>query len=530
MKKSQLILMIAVVVGSIVAVSVVSSIANQVNYAVLFSGMTSSDAGDVYNKLEEMGVDVKAEGDGTILVPKDEVNQLRYQLNAEGYPKSGLNFDFYTTNATSFGMTDQDKRLYLQFQLEQNISQVINQMDKIKSSTVMITLPQTSSYVLSSSGSSSKATASVVLDLRDGQTLTDSDAATIRAVVSKSVENLSPDDITIADSKMNTYSGTSGDGSSSSTVNQQLQLQAQVSEALRQRILNLLTPVFGSDKLSASVNVTLDFDKTSTNSITLSPPVDGSDHGLIVSKKQTEEKVGDGSGASGQPGQVANGGGVAAGATASSGTVSNQAITSPSASGNYTSTSEEYNAEVNQINQQLEKAQGTIQDLSATVLIDGGDDVKSQLPDIKKQIATAIGVPEDKITVSNMSFAQNTQYQQTLTAQQEAVSKMQTNQLIQTIIIAAAIVVVALIAVNAIRSGMRRRRMEMMNGMQVQKLSPSMVTAGNVDVVADEQIDIEGLLEKDKNNTLGQLQGLVQKDSEMIAQLLRNWLSDDYRR
>lgn len=516
-----MILMIVVVAGAIVGLSVVASFANQVTYAVLFSGMNSNDAGDVYNKLQEMGVPAKAEGNGTIEVPKDQVNQLTYQLNSEGYPKSGLNFDFYTQNATSFGMTDQDKRLYLQFQLEQNISQTINQMDKIKSSTVMITLPQQSSYVLSSQNQS-KATASVVLELKDGQTLSANDAATIRAVVSKSVENLAPEDITIADSQMNTYSINDLGGNSSGSVSEQLELQAQVADKLHKQILDLLTPVFGAEKLSASVNVLLNFDKNTTNSITLAPPVDNGDNtGLIVSMKQTEEQMLNGAGPSGQPGQVTNGGGVD----------TNQATASPAASGNYSNITKEINAEVNQINQQLEKAQGTIQDLSATVIIDGGDDVKALLPDVKKEIATAIGVPEDKITVANMSFAQNTQYQQTLKDQQDAIAKMQQGQLIQSLIIAGAIVAVALIVIGSMRSAARRKRMALENELQVQQFNANALSYnGGVDVVADEQLSIEDLMEKDKNNTLGQLQGLVEKDSEMIAQLLRNWLSDDYRR
>jgi len=282
--------------------------------------------------------------------------------------------------------------------------------------------------------------------------------------------------------------------------------------------------VFGAEKLSASVNVALNFDKSTTNSITLAPPVDNGDNtGIIVSMKQTQEQVANGTGASGQPGQITNGGG----------TTTNQAVASPTASGNYSNITKEINAEVNQINQQLEKAQGTIQDLSATVIIDGGDEVKALLPDIKKEIATAIGVPEDKITVANMSFAQNTQFQQNLTAQQDAVNKMQQSQMIQTIIMAAVILLVVLIVIATVRSTMKRKKMAYENNLQVQEFNAGAIPYNNgvgVDIVADEQISIEDLMEKEKNNTLGQLQGLVQKDSEMIAQLLRNWLSDDYRR
>jgi flagellar biosynthesis/type III secretory pathway M-ring protein FliF/YscJ len=129
-----------------------------------------------------------------------------------------------------------------------------------------------------------------------------------------------------------------------------------------------------------------------------------------------------------------------------------------------------------------------------------------------------------------MSFSQNTQYQQTLTAQQDAVNKMQQSQMIQTIIIAAAILVVALIVIGSLRSALKRKKLAYDNNLQVQQFNANAVPYNGISVVADEQLSIEELMGKDKNNTLGQLQGLVQKDSEMIAQLLRNWLSDEYRR
>ena len=510
--------MIVVVIGMIVALSVVASLAGQVNYAVLFSGMNESDAGDVYNVLEEMGVDVKASGNGTIMVPKEEVDQLRYQLNSQGYPKSGLNYDIYTTNATSFGMTDADKQLYLKFQLEQNISQTINRMEKIKSSTVMITLADDSDFVLSDKGSTA-ATASVVLELNNGATLSGSDADTIRAVVSKSIADLPPENITIADSKMNIYNE---GGSSGDSVNEHLALQTKVAEQLRQQIINLLSPVFGAEKLSASVNVVLNFDKTTTNSITLTPPVDnGENTGIIVSMKDMEEKVSGGTAAEGEPGQIPNGGG----------TTTYQETDETAADGDYSNVTKEINYEVNQINEQLEKAQGTIQDLSATVIIDGGEELNALLPDIKSQIATAIGVPAEKITVANMSFAENTQYQETLLQQQEAVDKMAQSEMIKTIIIAAALIAVALIVIGVISKN-RKKKQQMEADMQALEFNAAATGAsrGGINVVADEQISIEELMEREKNNTLGQLQGLVQKDSEMIAQLLRNWLSDDYRR
>ncbi len=507
MKKTQLLLIVLVIIVTIAVLGVVVSISNQVEYAVLFSDMEADETGEVYSVLEEMGVPVKAGSNGTIMVPKDQADELRYKLNAQGYPESGLNYDIYTENATSLGMTDADKKLYLQFQLEQNISQTINRMDKIKSSTVMITLPEDSVFVLSDDEEQA-ATASVVLELQEGATLTSSDADTIRAVVSKSVSSLSPEDITIADSKMNIYGQDTTDGSGK--VSEQIELQNQVAEQLRTQIINLLSPVFGAEKLSASVNVILDFDKSVTNSITLSPPVENDENmGIIVSMQEMQEKVAGETAAEGEPGVDENGG-----------TPVYQETTDED-TGDYYKVTRELNAEVNEINQQLEKAQGQIKDLSATLIIDGGDEIADILPDVRKQIATAIGVSEDKITVSNMTFEQNTQYAQTLSEQTEMLERVEKNKLIQTIIIAAAIIAAALIVIMSLLSRSKKKKLE--------EEAMEWETRSTLDVAADEEISVEDLA-ANENGTLEQIQNLVRKDSELIAQLLKNWLSDDYMR
>ena len=511
MKRSQLVLIVVVIIITIIAVSTVVSLSNQTEYAVLFTGMESGEAGEVYSALEEMGVPVEASSNGTILVPSEQVDELRYKMNAQGYPSSGLNYDIYTDNATSFGLTDTDKQLYYQFQLEQNISKTINWMDKVKSSTVMLTLPEDSVFVLAD-GNEREATASVVLDLRAGATLTSADADTIRAIVSKSVASLPPENITIADSQMNVYSVGASLGGGSGSVSEQIELQNRVAEQLRTQIINLLSPVFGPERLSASVNVVLDFDKEVTSSIALSPPVENDDNmGIIVSMQEMEEKVAGGNTtAEGVPGVDENGGAPVYQAT-------------DGEDGDYYKVTRAVNAEVNEINQQLERAQGQIKELSATLIIDGGDDIAAILPDVRKQIATAIGVPEEKITVSNMPFEQNTQYAESMSEQTKILEQVEKNKLIYTLIIAGAIVGAALIIIMSVLSrGRKKRRDE-------EEDEEEWGTGQKLDVAADEDISLDELTVQE-NSTLEQIQKLARKDSELIAQLLKNWLSDDYMR
>ncbi|MBQ9624903.1 MAG: hypothetical protein IJR47_02225 [Clostridia bacterium] len=139
-------------------------------YAVLYSGMDSAEAGEIYNKLNDEGTDVKLRGSDTILVNAKQADEIRLKLSAEGYPKSGLNYEIFS-GASSFGTTDMEKQIYLKFQLEQNIRQTIRRLDKINDATVMITLASESKFALSGQGST-PATASVVLDVANGESLT----------------------------------------------------------------------------------------------------------------------------------------------------------------------------------------------------------------------------------------------------------------------------------------------------------------------------------------------------------------------
>lgn len=219
-------LIIAVIILTIVALSVVLNMANQVEYGTLFNGLTDEQAGAVQTALKEKGVDVRSAAGGTLLVPKDQVESLKYQLRSEGLPGGeDLDYTLYSENAGAFGATDKDKAYYEQAQLQQNIAQIINKMDKIKNSTVLLVLAEDSTYVLSGKDNQiSSASVMVTLKSADEQ-LSQSDVNAIRAIVSKAVPSLTEDNIAIVDQNMRTYGGGSSDEAGTSKVDSQIQLQ-----------------------------------------------------------------------------------------------------------------------------------------------------------------------------------------------------------------------------------------------------------------------------------------------------------------
>lgn len=526
MKRSQQILIIAVVALTIVILVILSQMANQVEYTTLFTGLSEEEAGTVMTALEEQGVDVVAGPDGTLMVPKDQAQQLRYSLSAAGIPGTdALDYSLYSENASSFGATDQDKDFYEQAQLQYNISQTINRMDKVQSSTVLLAIAEQSPYVLSGE-EPAVSSASILITLRNADVpLTQAEVNSIRDITAKAVPSLTADEIAIVDQNMRSY-GTESEEDASSSIEAQFQLQQQVAEKLQQQIITLLTPVFGPDNISANVNVILDFDKTTTNSLTLSPPTnDAENMGIVTSMRQTAERLqGVDQVAEGEPGLDPNGG-----------TLTYQVIDNLAGDSTYYSAVTEVNAEVNEVSQQIEEAQGDITDISCTVILNGGDALTDILPEVRSQVATAIGVPLNSITVSAMPFEANALYEQQMQELQEAQRQAEMRQFVQSLIvpllIVGGIVAAALIIVNYLRKRRKEQEQEeqwrLWEQQEAETRARAEEEAGQfVDVVADEEIDPTDLL-KEKNEALHNVRKLVDEDSAAIAQLLRNWLSDN---
>ena len=120
------------------------------NTAVLFSGLSNSEAGEIASAIQALDgapeVTVNAKGD--VIVPAERADSIRMQMWAQGYPKSTTNYDIWD-NGVDLWSTDMDKREIKRQQLETRLGSTISSMDKIQAATVNLTLPETSNYVIS---------------------------------------------------------------------------------------------------------------------------------------------------------------------------------------------------------------------------------------------------------------------------------------------------------------------------------------------------------------------------------------------
>ncbi len=499
------ILLLAIIIG-------VSTVLTQTQYAVLYSGMDPKDAGTVMARLQALNVEAKTQGTDTILVPTEQADQLRMQLASEGLPENGFNNDIFK-QGSGLGTTDMEKNFYKAQQLQVNLAKTIKQMEKVDDAIVNLNLGQSSSFVLSSNNI--PATASVLLKLKNGVKLNDNEVRAVAELVSKGVGNLDIKNVSIQDTKMNLY--TIKDPSSTAVdMGSQYELQNSVQDRLQEQVQKLLEPVFGQGKVIAQVNAVLDFDKQSTQSTIFSPPVAGSDTGIAISMKELAETVQNGA-SGGVPGISGNGGG----------------ITYPTVTGGdtvYNQISRETNMEVNETKTQIDKAQGTIKDLSVAVILDSNTVIQDYSDDVSSLVAGAIGVDKTRVTVKNMPInaVSDSEFQAAKDGQVKLADMASSTSTVNTVIIAVAIVACALILMGILITLFRKPKAR--QDQYQYATAGAGASGGSVEYMADEEVMPDPAYENidlnTKNNNIQQVEKFIDKSPEAVAQLLRNWLSE----
>ena len=347
-----------VLVGLIIAVVIALTVfLNHKTYTVLYSGMDASETGEVLSLLNEMGVDAKTEGEDTVLVPEGQVDEVRLKLAAQGYPSTGINDYSIYSSASGLGTTDSEKEVYYKYQLQANLRTTIMQMEKVDNAVVNLDLGEDSSFVFSEN--EKPPTASVMLTLRNGESLNDGEVKAITELVAASLAGLETDNVRIVDSRMTLYS--TGDDAGVQSADTHLALQQNVQERLQEQIVNLLGPVFGEDNVLAEVSVLLDFDNRQTQSVQYSAPT-SSPEGLVVSMQELVEAITNDSD-----------GGDPAGIDANGNASQYLERIGQSEDAVYYNVSREVNYEINQTTTQIQEAQGQIEDLSVSVILNSSN-------------------------------------------------------------------------------------------------------------------------------------------------------------
>lgn len=271
------------VLGAIIILAVVlATVMHKEPYTALYTGLDQSEAVEILSELKNMDVDASMSSDGNIMVPDKQANDLRMNLATKGYPKSTFSYSIWTDNVNMF-TTDSQQRETIKMQLQERLQATIQTLDGVKTAIVTLDIPETSNNVLSTN--SKQATASVVLHLEDGSTLSAAQVKGITHIVAMSISGLDENNVSITDGTGKLLSSAEVEVDGMVLETQHLKFEKDFEDAIKQNILDLLTPSYGEDNVRVSVNANFDFDKKVSENTQYTPShEDGS--GMIDNKDE----------------------------------------------------------------------------------------------------------------------------------------------------------------------------------------------------------------------------------------------------
>jgi flagellar M-ring protein FliF len=374
---------------------------NKTEYQVLFSNLDTTDASEITQKLSDDKTPYQLKDGGTaILVPSDQVYQLRLDFASEGLPK-GDNVGFEVFDNMSFGTTEFVQKLKFQQALQGELARTIMQLDSIAQARVHIVQSGDSLFA----EPENQATASVVIRLKPGKTLDQKQLQGIINLVACAVEGLKPSNITVVDMAGGMLSKAGEEDTVSAMTATQYDYKKKIESGYEKQIQTMLEKVVGANKVVARVSADIDLRQINTSEETYDP-----DSAVIRSEqRQSESSTEAVKTAQGSPDLQYE--------------VYQTEGDTDTAGDKYSKSNSVINYEISKVNRQILDTSGDIKRLSAAVIIDGtyvdetggdGKVIQTYMARDSKEMKTfedivkkAIGFDStrgDQVTVSNISF------------------------------------------------------------------------------------------------------------------------------
>lgn len=378
------------VIGYVVHVS------RQASMEPLFTNLNSEDMGVIITTLDKQGTQYEVDQDKrTVMVSATEVLDIRMKLAQQGLPRfGGVGFELFDRG--SFGMSEFEQRVTYQRALEGELTRTIGSIHEVESARVHLVLPEKSLFA----DSQQSATASVIVKLGSGQSLSTASVSAITHLVGSAVEGLRPDQVTVIDTTgrlLTVGGGDPGMVAGGQAMDQKMQIE----KAYERRVVELLTPIVGLGKVVARVTAGVDFTRTENTDESIDPG-----KVAVLSEQRSaakrQESAGSAGGAAGAAANLPGGAGGGSGG----------------GSGNSDESTEQITYAVSKSVTRKTTPMGALQKLSIAILVDGKyeekDGAKNYAPraseeitQIEELVKSAVGFDTargDQVKVQNMQF------------------------------------------------------------------------------------------------------------------------------
>ncbi len=476
------------------------------NRIVLFSNSDQKQIGEMVTILNDNGIWNSAENNGTsIMIDSKNNNTAQILLAQAGYPKEGLTFED-AISRIGITTTESDKKVIWKQQQVSDLENKIEMLDNIDEAAVTLATPE-SSIFYNEGQEQPRPTAYVMI--RPNKKLTPMQVEGIVMLVSRSVERLHPKDVTVADNNSNILNINSEDDSINA-ANSQEELRQKRENELEQKVLNYFSvgQFDNFDTLRVVANAMLDFDKDKSQTKSITNP-QGMDGGAVISSKTSEETVKNGT-PTGEPGLGTNPGE----------TNAPSYQTGNDANSDYSNKEAETNFGYDERLRETEKATGKLIPEESGIAISlwygkkVTDDTKlgsDFIDGIKTAASTATGVPIKNISVNKLKLAPTEVIEKTLS---ETIKQLITDY--------GFFALMLVLIITLLIAGVPRKKGHANEVMQ------TAIAGGSKFLVPDPESPIPPIQMEERSEIKKQIDKFVKQKPDSVAQLLRNWLSDEW--
>lgn len=291
----QMLLLVAIAAAVALGVAVVLW-SRGPNYGLLYAGLDQKDAAAVAQELQATNTPFQLSADGSsIMAPAADLAGLRLKLASKGLPRGSATSSVMPASDSPFGMSDLAERTRYQQMLESDLSTTIGGLQSVRAARVHLAMAKPSAFIRDNR----EASASVLVTLYPGRQLDAGQVAAIVHLVASSVPGLDARQVSVVDQQGQLLTG---DPSSPAAVgDDRLRMATRIENTYAQRIEELLTPLVGPGRVRAQVYADLDFSQSEKATETY-----GHDHPALRSEQTSSERRGGGAAGGGVPGALSN--------------------------------------------------------------------------------------------------------------------------------------------------------------------------------------------------------------------------------
>ena len=378
-------------IGGIAALAVVlvilTRIASQPSYQLLYSGLDPAAAGEVVEALSARGVAHRIDGD-QIFVDATERDALRMALAGEGLPANGPQGYELLDSLSGFGTTSQMFDAAYWRAKEGELSRTILASSAIRAARVHIANPSSDPFQ-----PTNEVTASVAIRPAAGG-LAPGHAQALRYLVASSVPGLRPDNVTVVDADSGQILGGQGQMSPAADA-------AGRAGQLRQDVERLLAARVGPGNAVVQVSVELETARETIMERVIDP------ESRVIIATDTEEM------------DNSSTDGAAAGVTVASNLPDGDGTSGEGSSAQTTESRERVTFDMSELQREIEREPGDIRRITVAVLLNGVEEVNAsgtaetvprpdtEIEALTELVRSAVGYDEtrgDLVTIQSMAF------------------------------------------------------------------------------------------------------------------------------